>query len=212
MNSRNLALIISVALHPLLMGTYGCLLLFFGIKDTVYDYMTPFETKWRISLIIFMFSFVFPVLNIYILYKLKRIPGITLSNQKDRTFPYVMTSLFYFGLFYLLMDINIWNSMKLFIVGGGLAILITALINLKYKISAHMVGIGGLLGVLISVSYLIKFDMTLFYILVITLAGFIGFARLKLEEHKPSQIYSGFFLGLIVQTSLFFALQKIIFA
>lgn len=194
------------------MATYGCLLLFFGIKNTVYDFLTEPETKWRISLVVFMFSFIFPVLNIYILYKLKRIPGITLSNQRDRTFPYVMTSLFYFGLFYLLMDINIWPSIKLFIVGGGLAILLTALINLKSKISAHMVGVGGLLGVLISVSYLIKFDMTPFYILIIVLAGFIGFARLQLQEHKPSQLYMGFCLGLIVQVSLFFALHKLTFA
>lgn len=194
------------------MATYGCLLLFFGIKNTVYDFLTEFETKWRISLVVFMFSFVFPVLNIYILYKLKRIPGITLSNQGDRTFPYVMTSLFYFGLFYLLMDINIWPSIKLFIVGGGLAILLTALINLKFKISAHMVGIGGLLGVLISVSYLIKFDMTLFYIITVVVAGMIGFARIKLEEHNPAQVYLGFLLGLVVQLSLFFSLHQLTFA
>lgn len=194
------------------MATYGCLLLFFGIKNTVYDYLTEFETKWRISLIVFVFSFLFPVLNIYLLYKLKRVPSLVLSNQNDRTFPYIMTALFYFGLFYLLMDINIWNTVKIFIVGGGIAILLTAIINLKYKISAHMVGIGGMLGVLISVSYLIKFDFTLFYMVIIVIAGLIAFARLNLKEHEPSQIYSGFLLGLIVQTSLFFTLQKIIFA
>lgn len=194
------------------MATYGCVLMFFGIQDTVYDYLTPFETKWRISLIVFLFSFVFPVVNIFILYRLKRIPAITLSNQKDRTYPYLMTALFYFGLFYLLHDINIWNSIKLFIVGGGIAILLTSLINLKFKISAHMVGVGGLLGVLISVSYLIQFNMTPYYIAVIIIAGFVAAARLELDEHKPSQLYLGFLLGLVVQMSLFFALQKITFA
>lgn len=152
--------------------------------------------------------FLFPVLNIYLLYKLKRVPSLVLSNQNDRTFPYIMTALFYFGLFYLLMDINIWNTVKIFIVGGGIAILLTAIINLKYKISAHMVGIGGMLGVLISVSYLIKFDFTLFYMVIIVIAGLIAFARLNLKEHEPSQIYSGFLLGLIVQTSLFLPCKK----
>ena len=142
---------------------------------------------------------------------MKRLPSLTLSNQRDRTFPYILTSLFYFGLFYLLSDINIWTSIKLFIAGGGIAILLTALCNLKFKISAHMVGIGGLLGVLFSVSYLIKFDMTVFYIAVILLSGVIGFSRLLLEEHKPYQIYAGFLLGLGVQTGLFFALNKVTF-
>ena len=71
-----------------------------------------------------------------------------------------------------------------------------------------MVGIGGLLGVLISVSYLIKFDMTIFYILVIIVAGLIGFARLKLQEHQPYQLYLGFLLGLAVQITLFFSLHN----
>ncbi len=189
-----------------------CLLLFFGIHNTVYDYLTPFDTKWRISIIVFMFSFVFPVLNIYILVKLKRIPNFTLSDQKDRTFPLFITALFYFGLFYLLMDVNIWNSVKLFVIGGAVAILITTLINLRYKISAHMVGLGGVLGVLISVSYLIQFNMTPYYIATIIIAGLVAFARLVLQEHKPAQLYLGFFLGLIVQSSLFFGLQKMIFA
>ena len=109
------------------------------------------------------------------------------------------------------MDINIWNSVKLFIIGGGLCILISTLINLKYKISAHMVGLGGVLGVLISVSWLIKFDMTPYYIATIIVAGFVAFARLILNEHKPAQLYLGFFLGLIVQTGLFYGLQKMTF-
>src|SRR4051812_33986814 len=191
------------------MATYGCLLLFFGIRDTVYDYLTPVDTKWRITAIVFIFTFIFPVLNIIILYRLGRIPSLTLSNQRDRTFPYIMTSVFYFGLFYLMMDINIWPSLKLFIIGAGLAILVTALINLRTKISAHMVGIGGLLGVVVSVSYLIKFDMTYMYIIIVLAAGMVGSARLYLEEHRPFQVYFGFILGFFIQLGLFFPLQKL---
>ncbi len=194
------------------MATYMCLLLFFGIQNTVYDYLTPLRAKLWVSVIVFLFSFVFPVVNIFILVRLKRIPNLTLSNQKDRTFPLFITAMFYFGLFYLLMDQNIWNSIKLFVLGGAVCILITTIINLKYKISAHMVGLGGVLGILISVSYLIKFNMTPYYIAVILIAGLVGCARLILNEHKPAQLYLGFFLGLIIQSVLFFSLQKITFA
>jgi membrane-associated phospholipid phosphatase len=75
-----------------------------------------------------------------------------------------------------------------------------------------MVGLGGLLGVLVSVSYLIKFDMTVFYMLVVLIAGLVAMSRLYLEEHRPSQIYTGFLLGLFVQAGLFFAFHKITFA
>jgi hypothetical protein len=195
----------------MLMTTYGVLLMFFGIKNTIFDYMTNFEVKWRVSIIVFMFSFVFPALNILVLYKLKRLPSLSLSNPSERTFPYIMTSMFYFGLFYLLKDVNIWNELKLLVLGGGIAILFCALINLKTKISAHMTGVGGLLGSLISLSYIIRFDMTLFYIMAIIVAGIVGAARLYLKEHRPAQIYSGFALGLFVQTVLFLAFEKLNF-
>jgi hypothetical protein len=194
------------------MASYGCSLLLYGIPNTVYDFLTPAETKWRLVIIVFMFSFLFPLLNIYFLYRLKRVPNLMLSNRRDRTFPYLLTAVFYFGLAYLLMDVNVWPSIKVFIFGAGLAIAITALINFRTKISAHMVGVGGLLGVIVSASYLIRFDMTPYYMLIILLAGLIGMSRMYLEEHTGAQIYSGFLLGFLVQTILFFSFQSLIFA
>lgn len=208
---RELAVFISVLFHPLLMATYGSLLMFFGIRNTIFAYMTNFDVKWRICLIVFLFSFLFPALNIVVLYKLKRLPSLSLSNPSERTFPYIMTSMFYFGLFYLLKDVNIWNELKLFILGGGTAILLCALINTKTKISAHMTGLGGLLGSLICLSWLLKYDMTMLYIICILVSGVVGSARLYLKEHKPLQLYMGFFLGLAVQSLVFVIFEKVNF-
>lgn len=192
------------------MSTYGSMLLFFVIKNTVFDFLTPINIKLFLLITIFVFSFFFPMLNIFILFKIKKINALTLSIQKDRTLPYIISSLFYFSLFYFLSETPIWKSIKLFILGGGIAILLTALINLKFKISAHMVGIGGILGLLISISYIIQFDFTFFYILIIIISGIIGSSRLILMAHKPVEIYSGFLLGLVIQILLFFNLEKII--
>ncbi len=152
---------------------------------------------------IFSFSFILPVINIYILYRLNRISSLRLEDQKERTFPYVLTSCFYFGLFYLFLDLSVWPSIKVLIFGGGLSILFTALINIKYKISAHMVGIGGLLGSLIVVSYVLKYNAVPQLSVLVLLAGIIATCRLYLKAHEPKQIYSGFFLGFLTQISVF---------
>jgi len=193
------------------MATYGCFILLFGLKYSVYDFMTPYQVKWRLILLVFMLSFLLPVLTVFLLYKLKRIPSFILSEQNERGFPYLLVSLFYFGLVYLLFDVNIWNTIKLFLFGAGLAIVLSALINIKYKISAHLVGLGGLLGVLISVSYLLKIDITLMYIVVVLVAGAVGSARVYLGEHSFGQIFTGFILGALVQSALFFTLRQISF-
>lgn len=208
---RASALVLSVLFHPLLMTTYGCAFLLFGLHDSVYDFLTPAPIKWRITLLVFAVSFILPVLNIYLLYKFERLPSFLFSDRRQRTFPYLLSALFYFGLFYLLLDISIWNSIKLFIAGAGIAILICSLINLRYKISAHMVGLGGLFGMLLSVSYLLKMDITLYFVAVVLLAGLVGASRILLKEHNSGELFSGFVLGWLVQCALFFILRQISF-
>ncbi len=185
------------------MCSYGSLMFFFLLKGSVYDFMTPLKLKWIISAMVFSFSFVLPVLNIYTLYKLKRVSSFTLKIQSERTFPYIVTSCFYFGLFYLFLDLNIWPSIKILIFGAGLAILSTAIINLKYKISAHMVGAGGIVGSLIIVSFIIKYNAVPELAALFLLSGVIATSRLYLKAHEPKQIYSGFFLGMSIQIFVF---------
>ncbi len=185
------------------MCSYGSILFFFFLRGSIYYYLTPINLKWIISSMIFSFSFILPVINIYILYRLNRITSLRLEDQKERTFPYVLTACFYFGLFYLFLDLSIWPSIKVLIFGGGLSILLTALINLRYKISAHMVGVGGLLGSLIVVSYVLKYNAVPQIAFLVLLAGVIATCRLYLKAHQPKQIYSGFFLGFITQISVF---------
>jgi len=191
------------------MASYGCLLLFFGLRDSVFELMTTNQTKWQITITVFAFTFMLPVLNIYLMYKLKRIHSITLSNRNERTFPYIMTAIFYFGLFYLFYDLRIYQTIKIFILCAGTAILLSALINLKFKISAHMVGLGGLIGMAFSLSLLFKYDTMFIIVAAILISGIVATARLYLNEHKPSEIYSGFFLGVFCQFILFMPLQQL---
>lgn len=170
--------------------------------------MTPLKLKWIISLMVFSFSFLLPAINIYILFRLNRISSITLKNKNERTFPYILTACFYFGLFYLFLDLNIWPSIKILIFGAGFAILLTALINLKYKISAHMVGIGGLAGSLCVISYNLKYNAIILIAAALILSGIIASSRLYLNEHQSKQLYFGFFLGWLVQVLIFLFFLK----
>lgn len=193
------------------MTSYGCAILLFGMTGTVYDYLTPLKARWSLLSMVFLITFVLPVLNIYLLYRLRRIPSLLLSDPKHRGFPYLITALFYFGLVYLLFDVNFWNSIKVFVFGAGMAILLTALINLRYKVSAHLVGFGGLLGVLISASMMLSTDITWMYVVLVLLAGMVGSARMYLEEHTNGELVSGFVLGLLVQLGLFLTLRQLSF-
>lgn len=200
---QKIATLFSYIFHPLLMATYGCLIVFFGLYNSIYAVYTPFITKLVIILMVFVFTFLIPVLNLLILYKLNYISSLHLEKRNERVYPLIMTALCYFGLFYLIYDFNIWPAVKLFVLGGGICILLTAIITIWWQISAHLVGIGGVLGVMLALSYYMQMSVFTAISGCILLAGGIGFARLQLRAHTPIQVYVGFIVGCVLQFSLF---------
>ena len=208
---KSIANIISNIFHPLLMATYGCLMVFFGLTNSIYYVFTPFKLKLVLILTVFAFTFLLPALNLLILYKLNYVSSLRIENRKERTFPLIMTSLCYFGLFYMIYDFNIWPAIKLFIFGAGLCILFAAIINLWWQISAHMIGVGGLIGALLAISYFMQMPVFSALSICLIVAGCIGFARLQLNAHTPNQVYAGFIFGCLVQFSLFFLAQSLTF-
>ena len=73
---------------------------------------------------------------------------------------------------------------------------------LKWKVSAHMAGIGGVIGAIIAFSLKLSTNMILALILFVIAAGILGYARIKLKAHTPGQVYTGFFIGLSIQLIL----------
>lgn len=204
---KTLSNIVSYLFHPLLMPTYGCLLLFFGLNHSVYYIFTPLKLKIIITLIVFSFTFLLPLFNLLILFRFKYISSLKLENRQERFFPLIITSICYFGLFYLLYDFNIWPAIKLLILGAGICIFFTALITLYWQISAHMIGIGGLIGSVISIGYYLQTDILPELSILILVAGIVGFSRLYLKAHNPPQVYVGFISSCIFQIFLFFTAQ-----
>jgi len=80
--------------------------------------------------------------------------------------------------------------------GMTLAILLTLLISLRWKISAHGVGVGGTVG-LLALLYGSNPSPPLLWWLTgsVVVAGAILQARLALGAHTPAQVRAGFALG-----------------
>jgi hypothetical protein len=205
---NKVATVISYLFHPLLMATYGCLLVFFGLTSSIYAVFTPLNTKVVITLIVFSFTFIMPALNLLILYKLNYISSLKLEKKEERLFPFLMTAICYLGLFYLMYDFNIWPAIKLFILGGGLCILLTAIVTIWWQISAHLMGVGGLVGMLISFAYYLQMPLLTFISGTLIISSLVAFARLQLQAHKPSQVYVGFLSGVFLILILFTLAQQ----
>ncbi len=196
MNAR-LARFISIILHPVLMPTYA--LLFIFRSSTYFSSIVPEEIKAMLFSIIVLNTLLLPVLISYILVRRGWIKSLEMQKREERLFPF-LTNLVLMSLSaFLIYRLRIPRVFFLLTLGAAVAIAIAIIINTKWKISIHMIGIGGLIGTMFGLSAFLLIDlrMTIIYFLIV--AGLLGAARLTLGAHKPSQIYAGFLAGFLCE-------------
>lgn len=186
----------SVLLHPLFMPTYGMVLFCSGIGHLNTKLPLAY-TILAVSGTLF-FTFFVPAAGIWYLWKTKRIDSLQINNPKQRTVPYISTIMAYaFWIYFLHFLLRLPAFMSIVAIGAIIALVVVTLTNLKWKISAHLTGIGGLLGGVCSFAL---YYSTLPLGLVITILAtslILMYARLYLHAHTPLQVVCGFLLGIL---------------
>lgn len=185
------------------MPTYGVALIFFAIPSYLSIALPP-KLKLYIVLIIFIGTFLMPFFASLMLLRTGYLESLTVGTRKQRHAPYLLTFVFYCLTFYLLRTLLLPKPLLMIFLGITITVLIVFLINMKWKISAHMAGIGGLLGGVCSFAFQANISFPLPALAILFISGFLGFARIKLLSHTQAQVYTGFLLGFAVQPAMMF--------
>ena len=206
---------ISILFNPLLTVTYMLILLLlvnpylFGVNGI------KAELSQLLMLRIFLSTFFIPTVAIIMLRYLGLIESLEMQDKQERIGPYIVT-----GIFYLWMVMNFVNNPQIptaytsFVLGATIALFLAFFINLFSKISAHAVGMGALLGMVVITMLLFSYDTFTIYgffgevlqlnmmsvlLICIFLCGLVGTARLIRQSHEPRDIYGGFLIGFTAQ-------------
>ena len=194
---KTAAKIISTIFHPLIIPTIGLFIIF--NTNSYINYAVPKELKQAILLLTGISTFVIPFLISLMFLNKNLIQSLEMETSKERIFPYAFTIVFYIFTLFMLKKSPIPPIIFNFVIGATLSVILAFIINFKWKISAHMIGIGGLIGALIAVTLLLEIYILPYIIVGFIVAGVLGTSRLILKAHSPTQIYVGFILGVICQ-------------
>ncbi len=192
---------ISILFHPILMPSWFTLILF--SSNTYISLLIPLQLKYVLFSMIFITTAMFPLLFVLMMVKRKIVSDIYLRKREDRIYPFAITALFYFLSYYLIRQLPLYDVFSLFLLGSTFLVFFSFLITFFWKISVHLMGIGGLLGGLTGLVIRLNLDFTAMIIYGLLIAGLLGFARLQLNAHKPLQVYTGFILAFFVMVSIF---------
>ena len=188
------ARLLSHLLHPLLMPL---LTLWVMLRvDPHVGYFLPPSGRMLLLGMVAIMTFVFPVMSVLLLRRAGLITDLQLPRREERIVPYLMTLLYTGMALYLLFRTPLHPIAYALFIGILCAMTISAITTFWWKISAHMVGIGGLVGALFALWYVHGLDLFLPIVLAILLAGALGTARLLTSDHTHAQIHVGWLVGL----------------
>lgn len=188
-----IAKILSFLMFPLFMPLYGVILLF---NLEIFSFYPAFYMKGTFLTVVLL-GILVPIFSLYILWRFGVISDFRVYKREDRVIPYIFTAIAYFFVSYMLYRL----AMPLYVVniaiGVAFATLIDAIVSLKWKISAHATGIGGLIAAVVVICYWTHTNAPVFVCFLFLCAGVLGAARLWLNRHTPAQLVAGFFNGFL---------------
>jgi len=199
------AKIITLLFHPLLMPILALYLIF--NTNTYLTHSVPGPTKNVIYIIVLIFTFLLPAINAFFLKKNGVIENLQMDTLRERKIPFLLAVIYYFLGYYCLRQMPLPPVIYLVVLGALLSVIVAFVVSLKWKISIHMIGIGGVSGAILAVSHRFMEDMNVIIMLLVICAGLVGFARLHLGAHKPAQVYSGFFVGVACELIMILGIQ-----
>lgn len=200
---------VSLVFHPLFVPTmvfaffvYLSPSLFFGITEKTYSW-------W---LIVLAYSTItFPLLTVFLLWRLKFIESMQMHGTKERYGPLISSMLFYFWVFWLFhKQFNAPLLIQSFLFGVFLTSVCVFMATIFFKISMHSAAWGGVICIAM-LSAFQHIDYAVFaLVVVIGIAGLVGSARLFLQAHTPKQLYSGYIVGFLAQGLAYFVLSLLL--
>ena len=185
----------SYLMHPIIMPVVGIIILLRAID---WMGMIPFETRLYTYLIVFVSTLLLPLFSLPLLKAKNIISDYFMPTAEERKIPLLLTSFFFLVGAFVLQKIHTPMIFPLFINSASVVILLCALISWKWKISTHMAGIAGLVGLIMGISLKWMIDLRLILAALILMSGITAWARLKMDSHTPAQVYAGFGLGFTI--------------
>ena len=123
---------VSVVFQPLLLPTYAIVFINWA-NPYLFAGIDP-NDKMRLFVTIFVNTFIFPVVAIFIMRKLNFVKSFLLESREERIIPYIAISLFYFWCFMVIRKLGVDNFLTTVLLGSSLSVFMAFFFNLFFKI------------------------------------------------------------------------------
>lgn len=181
--------------QPLLMPFYGTFI--FLWYDDLLSIQLPYLTRWYILGFIFLLTFLLPALATLLMKSMGLVKSLEMETRQERKLPLLFTAFIYTAVFFIIGNIPVLARMRVFVLATTITVILSGFITNYYKISIHMTGCGGVIGLIALMATYSYTNLTWLLAGAIIIAGFVGVSRIVLKAHTHDQVYLGFTFGFL---------------
>lgn len=160
--------------------------------------VTSGERVLFVSGLFFLLTFAIPALSAFMMHRAGAIRNMEMPERNDRLVPQLFTAAMYLVVFFMLGDKGLPSFIRLFILGSVVVQLIAAAVTLWWKISLHLIGLGGLCGGMLAGMFTENNGAVWPIAVAFLISGLVASARLQLEAHNRNQLYVGYLTGFVI--------------
>ncbi len=194
--------IISYLFHPLFMPVYIILML---ISFPYYvASQLPVQSKLILLGTVAVMTVFIPLLFTAFMRRRKIIRSFFLESKEERIYPLLAVAVSYYITYFILKGYPVSALFSYYMLGSTFLAVLALIISFYLKISLHMIGLGGVLGLVLGMALNFSFNLFWPLIALVVASGLTAYTRLKTNSHKPSEIYSGFLMGGVTMFILFY--------
>lgn len=196
---KNLAKAISILFHPLWMPLAGTYIL---LSKTILAIL-PYESKKLIYIIVMVSTIGLPLAMLPFLYIRKKFKTLEMTERQERFVPLLIMVIFYFFAYYSLRNLNAPVLLVGYILSVFTTVFILSVINIWWKISLHLAGIGGVTALLVMITVFNQGIPEYMFYQSVIFAGLIASARMYLNKHNAWEAFAGYFIGFLTVSITF---------
>ena len=146
-----------------------------------------------------LFTGILPAVPILMMMRKGQVKDLFISKREERTMPYLFSMLSYvFWVLFLSRTLHFPPNLLIYAIGCVVSIFVMVVINLKWKVSAHTLGVGGLVGGIFGVCLQMATNPVWLFVTAILISGLVAVSRLYLKAHTLGQVIVGYILGFVL--------------
>lgn len=194
------AQVISYLFHPGILPTIGVVYILFAVPQVI-----DFSIVFRITGIVFLGTYVGPLLGTFLLRWTGIISSIHLVKKEERVYPYLTAAASMLATANFLARNGVPVEVTFSVFASAIVIFASTIALPFFKSSAHMAGVAGFIALYIRLFEFYNQGSLLGVIVLASCAGAVAWARIYLNRHTLFELLSGSIIGF---SALYLLLSK----